>query len=117
MMCGEYGQGLNHWLHRIPCLPLCFPIKTSHRPLPASPSKNAPSRALRQNGTPHIFPCSPLPPQVRTFYVAGLAGGLRNDTHDEMLERRQRWRLADVRLEEYCFVVLSRVINAIEEQV
>ena len=56
-------------------------------------------------------------PQARTFYVAGLSGGLRNDTNDEMLEMRQRWRLADVRLEEYCFVVLSRVINGLEEQV
>ena len=55
--------------------------------------------------------------QARTFYVAGLSAGLRNDTSDEMLEMRQKWRLADVRLEEYCFVVLSRVINSLEEQV
>lgn len=49
--------------------------------------------------------------------MAGLSAGLRNDTSDEMLEMRQKWRLADVRLEEYCFVVLSRVINSLEEQV
>ena len=60
-----------------------------------------------------FFPSS----QARTFYVAGLSAGLRNDTSDEMLEMRQKWRLADVRLEEYCFVVLSRVINSLEEQV
>ena len=55
--------------------------------------------------------------QARTFFVSRLSAGLRNDTDDGMLEMRQRWRLADVRLEEYCFVVLSRVINALEEQV
>jgi hypothetical protein len=55
--------------------------------------------------------------QARTFYVSQLSGGLRNDTTDDLLENRQRWRLADVRLEEYCFVVLSRLVNALEEQV
>jgi hypothetical protein len=30
---------------------------------------------------------------------------------------RQRWRLAELRLEEYCFVVLSRIIGLLEEQV
>jgi phosphoglucan, water dikinase len=29
---------------------------------------------------------------------------------------RQRWRLAEVRCEDYAFVLLSRLINALEEQ-
>ena len=63
------------------------------------------------------YPHTYLHLQARTFFVSRLSAGLRNDTDDGMLEMRQRWRLADVRLEEYCFVVLSRVINALEEQV
>ncbi|KAG1668382.1 hypothetical protein FOA52_004892 [Chlamydomonas sp. UWO 241] len=54
--------------------------------------------------------------QVRTFYAAGLQAGLRNDIGDDVLEMRQRWRLCEVRLEEYCFVVLSRIVNVLEEQ-
>lgn len=66
-------------------------------------------------------PCSrPLPLaclQVRTFYAAGLSAGLRTDVRDDALEMRQRWRLSEIRLEEYCFVVLSRIVNVLEEQV
>lgn len=56
-------------------------------------------------------------PQARSFYVSGLVAGLRNDVTDEILSLRQRWRLADIRIEEYCFVLLSRVIGTLEEQV
>eukprot|EP00195_Chlamydomonas_chlamydogama_P004953 CAMPEP_0202902464 /NCGR_PEP_ID=MMETSP1392-20130828/16864_1 /ASSEMBLY_ACC=CAM_ASM_000868 /TAXON_ID=225041 /ORGANISM="Chlamydomonas chlamydogama, Strain SAG 11-48b" /LENGTH=1205 /DNA_ID=CAMNT_0049589227 /DNA_START=175 /DNA_END=3794 /DNA_ORIENTATION=- len=54
--------------------------------------------------------------QLRTFYAAGLSAGLRNDVPDDALVMRQRWRLAEIRLEEYCFVVLSRIINVVEQQ-
>ncbi|PNH06514.1 Phosphoglucan, water dikinase, chloroplastic [Tetrabaena socialis] len=54
--------------------------------------------------------------QARSFYAAGLVAGLRNDVTDEVLSMRQRWRLADIRLEEYCFVVLSRMIGVMEAQ-
>lgn len=54
--------------------------------------------------------------QARSFYVASLVAGLRNDVTDEVLSMRQRWRLADIRLEEYSFVVLSRIIGQLEEQ-
>ncbi len=57
------------------------------------------------------------PPQARSFYVASLVAGLRNDVTDEVLSMRQRWRLADIRLEEYSFVVLSRIIGQLEDQV
>ncbi|GLC50621.1 2,3-dihydroxyphenylpropionate/2, 3-dihydroxicinnamic acid 1,2-dioxygenase [Pleodorina starrii] len=53
--------------------------------------------------------------QARSFYAAGLVAGLRNDVTDEILSMRQRWRLADIRLEEYSFVVLSRIIGLLEE--
>ncbi|GIL76478.1 hypothetical protein Vretimale_6018 [Volvox reticuliferus] len=54
--------------------------------------------------------------QARSFYAAGLVAGLRNDVTDEILSMRQRWRLADIRLEEYSFVVLSRITGLLEEQ-
>eukprot|EP00798_Chlamydomonas_sp_ICE-L_P026114 gene26114-11833_t len=54
--------------------------------------------------------------QARTLYVRGLSAGLRNDVTDDVLAQRQRWRLADIRLEEFNFVVLSRVINTLEAE-
>uniref|UniRef100_A0A7R9VQR9 CBM20 domain-containing protein n=2 Tax=Chlamydomonas euryale TaxID=1486919 RepID=A0A7R9VQR9_9CHLO len=54
--------------------------------------------------------------QARTHYASGLQAGLRNDVNDDVLETRQRWRLSEVRLEEYTFVVLSRVVNVLEQQ-
>lgn len=104
--------------------------------------------------------------QLRSYYAAGLSGGLRNDVTDETLSMRQvgcsacclahnaaqlchassrgivhrlpmnmawrlcgsctlcilflhlqRWRLAELRLEEYAFVVLARLIGMFEDQV
>ena len=52
--------------------------------------------------------------QVRSLIVAGLASGLRNDAPDSALIMRQRWRLADLRCEDYAFVLASRAANAVE---
>ena len=54
---------------------------------------------------------------VRALLVSGLASGLRNDAPDSALAMRQRWRLGEVRCEDYFFVLLSRFSNAMEEQV
>lgn len=43
--------------------------------------------------------------------------GLRNDAPDEAIAMRQKFRLCEIRLEEYCFVVLSRFLNILEQQV
>lgn len=43
--------------------------------------------------------------------------GLRNDAPDAALAMRQRWRLAEVKCEDYAFVLLSRCINKLEEEV
>lgn len=45
--------------------------------------------------------------------VAGLASGLRNDAPDNAMAMRQKWRLAELRCEDYAFILLSRYINAI----
>lgn len=49
--------------------------------------------------------------QVRSQLVAGLATGLRNDAPDSAMVMRQRWRLADLRCEDYAFILLSRYVN------
>ena len=43
--------------------------------------------------------------------------GLRNDAPDTAIAMRQRWRLCEIRAEEYGFVLLSRFINNLSAQV
>lgn len=53
---------------------------------------------------------------VRALLLGGLNSGLRNDAPDAALAMRQRWRLAEVKCEDYAFVLLSRCINKLEEE-
>jgi hypothetical protein len=46
-----------------------------------------------------------------------VCSGLRNDAPDAALAMRQKWRLAEVKAEDYAFVLLSRLDNALEQQV
>ena len=46
--------------------------------------------------------------------MAGLASGLRNDAADDALVMRQRFRLADLRCEDYAFVLAARVLGLLE---
>ena len=46
-----------------------------------------------------------------------LDAGLRNDASDTAIAMRQRWRLCEIRAEEYAFVLLSRFINSLAAQV
>ena len=55
--------------------------------------------------------------QVRAALCSGLSSGPRNDAPDAALAMRQRWRLAELRAEEYAFVLLSQFTSAIEAQV
>ena len=54
---------------------------------------------------------------VRALLAGGLGWGLRNDAPDTALAMRQRWRLAEIRAEDYVFVLISRFINNLEERV
>jgi phosphoglucan,water dikinase len=54
---------------------------------------------------------------VRALLADNLAAGLRNDAPDSALSMRQKFRLAEIRCEEYAFVLLSRVGNLLEAQV
>ena len=53
---------------------------------------------------------------VRAYLASGLAPGLRNDAPDSSIAMRQRWRLAELRAEEYAFVLLSRFMSRFAKQ-
>ncbi|XP_057957184.1 phosphoglucan, water dikinase, chloroplastic [Malania oleifera] len=51
---------------------------------------------------------------LREGIVKGLESGLRNDASDAAIAMRQKWRLCEIGLEDYCFVLLSRFLNALD---
>ncbi|KAI3460627.1 hypothetical protein Pfo_017290 [Paulownia fortunei] len=51
---------------------------------------------------------------LRQEIAKGLKSGLRNDAPDAAIAMRQKWRLCEVGLEDYAFVLLSRFLNALE---
>ncbi|XP_021646035.2 phosphoglucan, water dikinase, chloroplastic isoform X2 [Hevea brasiliensis] len=51
---------------------------------------------------------------LRNIIVEGLESGLRNDAPDAAIAMRQKWRLCEIGLEDYSFVLLSRLLNALE---
>lgn len=53
--------------------------------------------------------------QTRGYFVSGLSAGLRNDVSDDVLAMRQRWRLAEIRIEDYLFVLLARTMGLLEQ--
>ncbi|XP_002518612.2 phosphoglucan, water dikinase, chloroplastic [Ricinus communis] len=51
---------------------------------------------------------------LRDILVKGLESGLRNDASDAAIAMRQKWRLCEIGLEDYSFVLLSRLLNTLE---
>ncbi|KAJ0035004.1 hypothetical protein Pint_25631 [Pistacia integerrima] len=51
---------------------------------------------------------------LRATIVKGLESGLRNDAPDAAIAMRQKWRLCEIGLEDYSFVLFSRFLNAVE---
>ncbi|XP_057798732.1 phosphoglucan, water dikinase, chloroplastic [Salvia miltiorrhiza] len=51
---------------------------------------------------------------LRQEIAKGLDSGLRNDAPDAAIAMRQKWRLCEIGLEDYSFVLLSRFVNALE---
>lgn len=51
---------------------------------------------------------------LREIIVKGLESGLRNDAPDAAIAMRQKWRLCEIGLEDYSFVLLSRLLNVLE---
>ncbi|XP_031475207.1 phosphoglucan, water dikinase, chloroplastic isoform X1 [Nymphaea colorata] len=52
--------------------------------------------------------------ELRMVLFKGLESGLRNDASDTAIAMRQQWRLCEINLEDYSFVLLSRLLNALE---
>lgn len=52
--------------------------------------------------------------KLRSLIVKGLGSGLRNDASDTAIAMRQKWRLCEIGLEDFSFVLLSRFLNALE---
>lgn len=53
---------------------------------------------------------------LRALLLRALSSGLRNDAPDAALAMRQRFRLAELRCEDYVFVLMSRFVNALERE-
>ncbi|KAJ4723049.1 phosphoglucan, water dikinase, chloroplastic-like [Melia azedarach] len=53
---------------------------------------------------------------LREMIVKGLESGLRNDAPDAAIAMRQKWRLSEIGLEDYSFVLFSRYLNALENE-
>ncbi|KAL0746792.1 hypothetical protein Bca101_028794 [Brassica carinata] len=51
---------------------------------------------------------------LRESIIKELNSGLRNDAPDAAIAMRQKWRLCEIGLEDYFFVLLSRYLNALE---
>ncbi|KAK9671379.1 hypothetical protein RND81_12G026300 [Saponaria officinalis] len=51
---------------------------------------------------------------LREVLMKGLESGLRNDASDSAIAMRQMWRLCEIGLEDYSFVLLSRFLNTLE---
>ncbi|KAI5565501.1 hypothetical protein BDE02_14G126300 [Populus trichocarpa] len=51
---------------------------------------------------------------LRDIIVKGLESGIGNDASDAAIAMRQKWRLCEIGLEDYSFVLLSRFLNALE---
>ncbi|XP_065861529.1 phosphoglucan, water dikinase, chloroplastic isoform X3 [Euphorbia lathyris] len=51
---------------------------------------------------------------LRNIIAKGLESGLRNDAPDTAIAMRQKWRLCEIGLEDYSFILLSRLVNALE---
>ncbi|CAI6010472.1 unnamed protein product [Closterium sp. NIES-65] len=53
---------------------------------------------------------------LRAVLMYSLESGLRNDAPDDAIAMRQKWRLAEICLEEYFFVLLSRFLNELFDE-
>ncbi|KAJ6973209.1 phosphoglucan [Populus alba x Populus x berolinensis] len=51
---------------------------------------------------------------LRDIIVKGLESDIGNDASDAAIAKHQKWRLCEIGLEDYSFVLLSRFLNALE---
>ncbi|PIA25745.1 hypothetical protein AQUCO_10800026v1 [Aquilegia coerulea] len=73
-----------------------------------------PSNFLKKDGADLLMNALRSLMSLRAALVKGLESGLRNDAPDAAIAMRQKWRLCEIGLEDYSFVLLSRFLNALE---
>ncbi|PKA66121.1 Phosphoglucan, water dikinase, chloroplastic [Apostasia shenzhenica] len=69
---------------------------------------------VKSAGVDILMPVLESLTNLRSMIVKGLDSGLRNDAPDAAIAMRQKWRLCEIGLEEYSFVLLSRFLNELE---
>ncbi|XP_022979657.1 phosphoglucan, water dikinase, chloroplastic-like isoform X2 [Cucurbita maxima] len=70
--------------------------------------------SFQNQGTDLFFKTIQSLNALREILIRGLESGLRNDASDTAIAMRQKWRLCEIGLEDYLFVLLSRFINVLE---
>ncbi|XP_023526016.1 phosphoglucan, water dikinase, chloroplastic-like isoform X2 [Cucurbita pepo subsp. pepo] len=70
--------------------------------------------SFQNQGTALVFKTIQSLNALREILIRGLESGLRNDASDTAIAMRQKWRLCEIGLEDYLFVLLSRFINVME---
>ncbi|KAK1270965.1 hypothetical protein QJS04_geneDACA004426 [Acorus gramineus] len=73
------------------------------------------SNGSMKRGTDQLMMTLQSLTNLRAMIVRGLESGLRNDAPDVAIAMRQKWRLCEIGLEDYSFVLLSRFLNALED--
>ncbi|CAK8574448.1 unnamed protein product [Lathyrus sativus] len=74
----------------------------------------AESTTSKEQGIKLLFKTMESLNALRDIIVKGLESGLRNDAPDSAIAMRQKWRLCEIGLEDYSFVLLSRFLNVLE---
>lgn len=72
------------------------------------------SNVAGNRGTDLLFKTMQSLSALREVIVKGLESGLRNDASDTAIAMRQKWRLCEIGLEDYSFVLLSRFLNMLD---
>ncbi|XP_021805227.1 phosphoglucan, water dikinase, chloroplastic [Prunus avium] len=72
------------------------------------------NKGLGKNGTDLLFKTMKSLSDLREIIAKGLESGLRNDASDTAVAMRQKWRLCEIGLEDYSFILLSRFLNELD---
>eukprot|EP00250_Pteridium_aquilinum_P016715 c23252_g1_i1 orf=383-3940(-) len=66
------------------------------------------------DGTDYLIGTMHALTSLRAALLKGLESGLRNDASDSSIAMRQKWRLCEIGLEDYLFVLQSRFSNTVD---
>lgn len=72
------------------------------------------NKGLGNIGTDLLFKTMQSLSALREIIAKGLESGLRNDAPDNAVAMRQKWRLCEIGLEDYSFILLSRFLNELD---